>query len=160
LAPTSLQDDERSLLQRTVDACDRLDKSLRDTRDALHRKIIRASAAVAIALLAALGAVIIGARARTTASDLSSFVSATEIDRAQARVSACVQANVLTERQRTAMVSGLRAIAPPGTLSATSQAALDKYATEVEAQLPYRDCSPAGIVAYYKNPPDDPAVKR
>lgn len=159
MAPTSLQDDERSLLQRTVDACDRLDKSLTATRVALTRKIVRASLAVGIALLAALGAVVIGARAQATSDDLSSFVSLVEADRAAARVSSCIQANATTESQRAAMVGALRALAPLGTLSPAAQESLDKYEHEVEARLPYRDCSPAGLAAFFKDPPVDPAVR-
>lgn len=156
----ALEDDERKLLQRTVEACERLDKSLTDTREALTRRIVRASLAVALALLAALGAVVIGARARATANDLSEFVSDVEADRAAARVSSCVQANATTESQRAAMVGALRALAPPGSLSPSGQAALDKYEDEVDARLPYRDCSPAGIAAFFKDPPVDPAVTR
>jgi hypothetical protein len=91
-------------------------------------------------------------------SSVRDNVRENEANRAQARISACVQANVTTERQRAALVSSILTFADdPLNLSPGEQALLDRYTAEVEKQLPYRDCSPEGIDLYYEDPPADPA---
>lgn len=78
---------------------------------------------------------------------------------ARARVSSCAQFNVQRNEIRTAIKDALLALAPPGVpLTETQQATVARYAREVDAKLPYRDCSPAGIDAYFKAPPSDPAL--
>lgn len=98
------------------------------------------------------GGVLVGASARATAEDVADA-------RREAQVGSCIQANVTTERSREALVNGLLAILPPGQEPTEKQQEIvDRYTKQVEEALPFRSCSPAGIEAYLRNPPADPAT--
>lgn len=106
----------------------------------------------AVGVSVAIGALSYGLDARATAKDI---VAA----RSEARVSSCVQQNITTERQRSALVGALLTFVPAGqTLTPSQQTAVDRYSAEVQRQLPFRDCTPTGIDAYLSAPPPDPAV--
>ena len=78
--------------------------------------------------------------------------------RAEARISSCIQANVATKGNRDSLISAIVVFAnDPTDLTPKEQAVLAAYTDKVETALPYRDCSPSGIVNYYENPPSDPA---
>jgi hypothetical protein len=90
----------------------------------------------------------------------SSTLDRFEADRLDRSRGSCVQFNVNQHNQRDAIVNGLvdtfRPLVQPG-----REAELDTFAaslrTNVDNQLPYRDCSDAGIEAFLRNPPQDPA---
>ncbi len=93
--------------------------------------------------------------------DLAHTTVQIEQERDEARLASCIQTNVLIERERHALVAGA-----DGLLAISSQFTPEQikiihetYAAAVEAQLPYRDCSPAGIVMYLAHPPPDPGAK-
>lgn len=97
--------------------------------------------------------------AHDTANDVRDLQEQYQADSAQARLSGCIQYNVQRFEIRVAVKDALLALAPPGTpLSDSQKATLERYNGEVDAKLPYRDCSPAGLEQYFKRPPEDPAV--
>ncbi len=80
----------------------------------------------------------------------------------QARnVSICIQTNVQIEGTRNALIGGADGLLSISTQFTPEQIRTihDTYAAAVEAELPYRDCSPDGIAKYLEDPPADPAVK-
>ena len=100
--------------------------------------------------------VLVGANARATAEDLAEA-------RKESQVSGCVQANLSTQRTREALKSGVSILSQPDPRrSDAGQASVDRFVIEysgkVDAALPFRDCSPDGIRAYYDRPPIDPAL--
>lgn len=106
----------------------------------------------AVSVSVAIGALAYGLDARATAQDI---VEA----RREALTSGCIQANITTDRERSALVSALVALVPPGqALTPTQQATVDRYRAEVIGRLPYRDCTQAGIDEYLSHPPGDPAT--
>lgn len=149
-----LIEDDRVLLQKVADACDRLDLALRTHAKKLGRLALLAVISLGIA---GVGLIVggIGVKAAAEANDNAEQI---EADRAQALSSGCIQYNVQRAQTRAALKLSLRALAPPGDLTPAQQAALDGYGRAVDEQLPFRDCSPAGIDAYYREPPKDPAV--
>ena len=103
-----------------------------------------------------LGGVIVGANAKATAEDLAET-------RRETQVSACIQANLTTQRTRDALIDGVSVLTQPDPRRGDAeQAAVDRFVVEytrkVNAALPYRDCSPGGIRSYYSHPPIDPAL--
>lgn len=79
----------------------------------------------------------------------------------QARVGSCIQFNVNQKAQRDAIVTGIGdALDKLLPADPRSQAFVAQFRTEaavtVAAQLPYRDCSPAGIAEFLQHPPADP----
>lgn len=104
-----------------------------------------------------IGGAIFGVNAQATADDIAR-------ERTDARAGACVQANVTTQRTRDALIAGVSVIdVPDPNRSPDRQQAIDRfianYTAHIEAALPYRDCSAAGIAAYFTHPPADPARK-
>lgn len=109
-----------------------------------------------IGVAGGISGVAFGSRAQATSDDL---VRA----RRDTQISGCVQANVTTQRTREALIAGVSLVnAPNPTRSAEQQAAADRfvdaYSRQVDAALPYRDCSQGGIAAYFARPPGDPAT--
>lgn len=159
----ALVEEDRVLLTRAVAACDRLEVALRDHGRRLARLAVLATVSVGIAVV---GLIVGGigvkaaAEANRASDDLGAFVASTEVERASQRVAACVQFNVQRAETRGAMKLSLRALGPPGVLTPEQMAVFEKYNAAVDLQLPFRDCSPAGLDAYYKSPPPDPAVPR
>lgn len=83
--------------------------------------------------------------------------------RKETQISACVQANLTTQRTRDALIAGVSVLTQPNpNRGANEQASVDRFVVEysrhIQAALPYRDCSAGGISAYYANPPIDPAL--
>jgi hypothetical protein len=75
------------------------------------------------------------------------------------RVVSCVRENVHIATLHAKLPEALLAFVPPGAeLTPEQQAILDRYTLSVEDGFPFRDCSEAGIEAYYENPPVDPAA--
>lgn len=107
--------------------------------------------AVALLLVALFGGLFIKANSDANAKQ--------DRERKERSVGSCIQANVAIQKQREAMVTSLLALVPEGTvLRPDQQASIDRYRAAVAVQLPYRDCSPAGIEAFLRNPPTDPAT--
>lgn len=141
----ALPADDKDLLTKTVAACDRLEEGLRDTTRALSRKIIRASAAVAIALVATVVSIVFAVQAAQTAHQL-------KVDRNDARIASCLQDVKRVSAIRTVLPKALLAIRPADAapLTPEQQISLRSYAAEVDDGLPLRDCSPEGIKAYLR----------
>lgn len=100
-----------------------------------------------------IGGVLVGVEARATAEELAK-------SRRESQASGCVQANITTQANRAALVQGLLAIIPPGQEPTESQQEIvRRYTSQVEAALPFRDCSERGLAAYYDHPPADPALR-
>lgn len=78
-------------------------------------------------------------------------------DRASRSYGSCVQFNVTQQNEREAIVGGIVETFRP---LAADVARLEAFAADlranVEQRLPYRDCSPAGIEAFLRDPPPDP----
>lgn len=82
-------------------------------------------------------------------------------DRTAARRGACIQFNTNQKNTRDAIVFGLVETFRPLT-QPNRTADLDAFAkslrANVDRQLPYRDCSEAGIQKFLEDPPPDPAT--
>lgn len=155
----SLDDVDRALLHRVDVSAERLETSLRDTRESLQRKIVRASTAVAIAVLAALLAIFVGYRSLEVARRVDREADGRAAENVTARIAACVQFNSQRAETRAAMKLSLASLLPAGqTVTEAQQKALDTYNGAVDDGLPFRDCSPSGIDAYFKFPPKDPGA--
>lgn len=85
---------------------------------------------------------------------------ATNTNRRKAlELSNCIASNVRSLAIRTAIKDSLVALVPPGAvLTEAQQAQVAAYNATVDAQLPYRDCSPDAITFYIEHPPADPAA--
>lgn len=120
--------------------------------------------AVCVAAAAVIAAVIglrYGHDARVTADQLSAQANELIAQRDEARVASCVNDNVRAVGQRLAFHNGLATAGhpgPDGKLPPNEQAVIDAYDAAVAGSLPFRDCSPAAVAAYYANPPADPAL--
>lgn len=92
------------------------------------------------------------------------FIDQREVDRQQARYSTCVNDNVAAKRGRQSAIDQATELIDQSRRSGrdvTDEIArryIDGQAKKAEATFPFRNCSPAGIDAYYANPPADPAV--
>lgn len=103
------------------------------------------------------GGVVVGASAQDTADTNTR-------NRKESQIASCVQANLTNQRTRDALIAGVSVLTQPDPRRGEiEQARVDRFVVEysrhINAALPYRDCSPGGIVAYYKNPPIDPALE-
>jgi hypothetical protein len=133
---------------------------------AVHRRMIASQGrrvnwvrrGMLAALVVAVLGVAVGAAGAITANDVSEQTAAIREVRETSRVGACIQANVLIAQTRAALKASLLALAPdPANLTERQQQLIDAYNASVDLQLPFRDCTPAGIDAYYEAPPADPA---
>lgn len=115
------------------------------------RRVAWARRAVVFALVVGMLGVVAGYRALDTADDINE-------SRSSQIISSCINFNSQREEIRLAIKKSLLALLPTGTTPTPAQEAIiAKYNDEVDAQLPYRDCSPAGIEKYFEQPPRDPA---
>lgn len=105
----------------------------------------------AVGVSIGIGALTYGLDARATARDI---VDA----RSEARVTACKNDNVRADGQRKAFHLSILTLVPLGPLTPDQQKALDRYDAAVAVAVPFRDCSPQAIEAYYQAPPADPAL--
>jgi hypothetical protein len=94
-------------------------------------------------------------------------VDENEDSRTQDLIAGCIHFNVQRQEVRQALKGGLLAIVPATAVHASTadkiaaltdiqRAQYERYSAEVDLQLPYRDCSPAGIKQYFERPPVDP----
>jgi hypothetical protein len=84
-------------------------------------------------------------------------------DRADARKSSCIQENVQTQKNRTALIGGMTVLVSFASNPTPAQrqridAFLDAYTKQIKVLQPYRNCSRSGLDDYYRNPPPDPAL--
>lgn len=90
----------------------------------------------------------------------SSTLARFEADRVDRSRGSCAQFNVNQRNQRDAIVNGLidtfRPLVTPEKGDQFRQFSADLRAN-VDRQLPFRDCSDAGIEEFLRNPPPDPA---
>lgn len=136
-------------------------KDLEGTEERLDDALDKARRARLIALIGILTAaagVWAGVSGRATANDLAAA-------RKDNRRAACIQANVQTQKTRSALVAGVKILdVPDPGRSPERQAGLEKFLTDygqaVSAALPYRDCSEAGLTRYYDHAPSDPAEEK
>lgn len=121
------------------------------------KKMVKiSSTGMVLALIAAGFGIAYGVDARATAQDIIDV-------RAETRIAACVQDNKAIEGQRIAISGVFLVFAHPnadGSLTPTELDIYTKIEQRVETLLPFRDCSPEGITAYYAEPPaSDPATE-
>lgn len=91
------------------------------------------------------------------ADELESVQTRQATDRAAAQHASCLQQNDATIKLREAFAQSVRAVIPADRAEdPRTQAFLDVYLGAVNDNLPRRDCSPAGIVAYFAHPPSEP----
>lgn len=101
-----------------------------------------------------------GNKAQKTADDVSALTQDINEDRGSQVIAACVNYNVQRAEVRAALKLSLRALAPvsDAELTERQRELLAVYNAAVDAGLPFRDCSPAGIAKYFEEPPADPAT--
>lgn len=122
--------------QTTLDALAELDEGRRSNRR-------RATAALALVLLALVAVVVVVALFVKSNSDR---IDEQQQSRNDARAVACQNANETSERQR-GLWQGLLSLPNARPPSPETLAAFNRLLDEAH---PIRDCSPAGIEAYYK----------
>lgn len=133
---------------------DELSDELKAHKPILVKSNRRANAATVVGIVGVVGVAVGAVAIFSNANRLDDA----EASRTSARVVACVQANLYTDKVRTALVAGLLTFIPdPEHPTPQQQQAIDGYTNAVELILDYRDCSPEGIAAYYANLPPDPA---
>lgn len=150
-------------LERLVTSMDALSLRIEEVRDELHKANLRTRILKVVSVLLAIVLVVVGAAVYETRQATRTI----NTERAERTTIGCVRDNVETAGFRFALVTTLaRSISvlaeDPDNLTAQEQAVLDVYTdaardTAAEA-LPYRDCSPAGIEAWFSSTPIDPAT--
>lgn len=153
-------------LVKLVSAIDILNTEVSGLRFAMINADKRAKWARSVAIIGVVAGIIgltvgfigvtVGASAQSTADDLAAT-------RTETQISSCIQANVSTQRTKEALKSGVSVLTQPDPRrDSAAQASLDRfiveYSAKVDAALPFRDCSPRGIAAYFARPPADPAL--
>lgn len=144
-------------VDRLISSIGDLQRELAATRAVVEKAASRSRSAIllsviSIALLMVSFGVVLSNRASVEASN--------EV-RDEARRVACVRENISIVDTREAISGSIIALAPPGTsLTDEQEARIAAYAERVSELLPFRDCSPEGVAAYYENPPPDPAVDK
>lgn len=171
---------EVTALRRSVeqDRGERVEENrLRDKRITWSRRMVVGSLLAAVlAIGVAVFAVVLAARfhheataaqasadaAKAAAATAQAAVDQANADRADRSRGSCIQFNVQQKATRAAnvqlLVEGFRPFVQPGDEAklAQFQAGLESIA---QVAWPYRDCSPAGIDDFLKNPPVDPATQ-
>jgi hypothetical protein len=138
-----------------------LTQAMTDHRRAVEKADQRSKAGIIagiIGIMVGLLATIYAINADETADRVSDLQEQVAADQEEARHSACIQFNVQRNEVRGALKASLLTLAR-APITPEQQIIVDKYNTEVDESLPYRDCSEDGIAAYFKTPPKDPALK-
>lgn len=131
-------------LQGVVDELRRVDSRSQSARQAAIVGIV----GMCVGLAVAIGALWYGLDARATAQDIIAA-------RSEARIGACESANLQLAGTREAIAGVFLVFAHPdasGALPQPEQDLFDTIRTRVDSLLPDRDCSPAGIAAFYDHP--------
>lgn len=155
-------------VERLIGTIDHLSDDLEDHKEVLVAADKRSRYARRAAIIGIVAGIVgvgvgvwgisVGARAQNTADDVNHLTAQSDAEREANKVSSCVQFNVQRKETREAMKLALTSLAPPEANRTEQQrAALETYNKSVDLGLPYRDCSSAGIAAYFKSPPRDPA---
>lgn len=150
-------EDAKGRLQSTDDTLRTTNRKLATTNEELAKAGKRSwwsLVAGGIGILVGIIGVIYGVNAKATTDDIND-------SRRESRVGSCVQANANTKATREALVAGVAVLALPNPeRGMDAQQRLDEfvanYSKAVEAKLPYRDCSEAGITRFFEHPPADP----
>ncbi len=81
--------------------------------------------------------------------------------RDQDNIAECIQTNQLIDGVRHALVGGADGLLAISTQFTPEQIRIihDTYEAAVEAELPFRDCTPSGIADFLNHPPPDPGAK-
>lgn len=99
--------------------------------------------------------------AQGAADKANDAVAQVQTERNEAATATCIRFNIGQRNTREAIVQGITQAFQP-LVAAGDQHKLDDFSAALRASvttlLPYRDCSPAGIDAFAKNPPPDPAT--
>lgn len=136
--------------QTTVDRLNELEEGRRSNRK---------RATVAIVLAFVVFAAVIGTLVWSVRSN-GDRIDAQNADRRDRSRGSCIQFNVQQDRDREAIVRGVIDGLKPVVTSEEGAQFLEAFEpslrVSVVAQLPYRDCSQAGIDAFLQNPPPDP----
>jgi len=113
--------------------------------------------AAVVGLAIGAGGLVYADKAQDTADDVARIQDERRAEQAESRIASCIQQNVNTERTRKALIDGVSILANGGEASPRAEEFVAAYTTRVERALGYRDCTPAGIAAYFDKPPGDPA---
>lgn len=133
----------------------------RRTVEKANRRSKAAIVGLIVALATAAAATVYAVKAHDLSLDQVRLQEQFVIDRDAARIAACTNSNVEKLAVRLAVQRSLLTLARPGVpITPEQQTTIDAYNKAVNDGLPFRDCSPGGIAAYYRNPPSDPAVAR
>lgn len=120
------------------------------TAQKTRNRVMTALATLMLVALIAVGLVAYGNR---------ETVKEIQHSRAERTMIDCVRENLSIQADRNAFVGSILTFAEdPEHLDADQQLALANYADAVALAKPYRDCSEAGIAAYFDSLPDDPAT--
>lgn len=148
-------------VERLIVSIDSLESAFAVHKQALARAEKRtkyAKSASIVGMLVGIVGVAVGVTAWGVADDVRELSADRQRETVEVRTSACVQFNVQRNEVRSTMKLALTSLAPPEAARTEAQrASLEVYSKAVDLGLPYRDCSPQGIEAYFKSPPKDPA---
>lgn len=143
------------------DVAESLEQERQRTKDLVRqrdRSNLIFFAVVVLAMVVLSGGVLYN---RAIADDAAHAVRQVEQDRVERSRGSCIQFNVNQHNTREAIVQGLvetfRPLTTPDKLGQLEFFAASLRAN-VEILLPYRDCSDAGVEAFLKEPPQDPAA--
>jgi hypothetical protein len=156
--PNRYDPDQVAVLIRTLQEADLEMRSLRVTMEQANQRSKTAQMVAVIGLLVGLIGIYAGVTAHNASNKAAKLAAEIEVQRDEQLTSACIQFNVQRAELRDTFKKTLRSLAPVSDeqLTEAQHHALDTYNAAVDANLPFRDCSPAGIAEYYSNPPDDP----
>lgn len=91
---------------------------------------------------------------------LETLVEAQAQDRQENTIGSCIRSNVQTQNTRIAIADSVIQSLTPLVTTTNGQEFVDNFSrnlhAQVEALLPYRNCSAEGIREFLKNPPPDP----
>lgn len=157
------------LIDRFIDAVADLGRELNTHKRQLivteNRSLWARRAAIASFALGALGvvaavlALVFGVRAKASADDIIAV-------RDGAREAACIQENAQSDRERDSQIQGLGLALSSSPLIdktdpedvAAYNRFIERYATRVRKELPFRDCTDEGLELYFEQPPIDPVT--
>lgn len=117
-----------------------------------HLVWVSVTGVVAIVLILIVGVAVM-AKFANVVGEVNELADAREQDRQATLRSACLQQNDSVQRLRETFTESVGVVRPPPPPNPEIEAFIDRYTLKVNATLRYRDCTPAGIEAYFANPP-------
>jgi hypothetical protein len=156
--PNRYDPDQVAVLIKTLQEADTEMRSLRVTMEEANKRSKAALIVAALGVLVGLIGIYAGLTAHQASNKANEVAMEFEAQQKQTLISACVQFNVQRAELRDTFKKTLRSLAPvpDEQLTAQQKTQLTTYSAAVDTNLPFRDCSDAGIEQYYSNPPADP----